>query len=252
MRRSTRANRGSSAAGTGLTGAGVTIGSMEFGRVPVAPQDTAVGTPYRMTTISVSQIYQSIAVPQFYANFNHSTHATGVAGTMVSTGVNAAGASQGATLVVGDIFSNSSITFTPAAGAAGDYRADMLTAQRLANAGARAINMSYGERYGAPNLTTFTDLDGTNQFTLFVDWSAARHDVVYVTAGNETGPSLGADVPTDSRNGIVVSALTRNAGDGNRWTTMAGFNIVSRLPLDGRLSTVDICAPCDNLRLATW
>ncbi|MGH7132393.1 MAG: S8 family serine peptidase [Phycisphaerales bacterium] len=247
-----RGAAGISSTGLGLTGAGVTIGTMEFGRAPVAPQDTAAGTPYRMTTISYTQIYQAIAAPQFYPNFNHVDHATGVAGTMVSTGVNAAGVSQGASLLAGDIFSNSSITYTPAAGVAGDYRADMLTAQRLAANGARAINMSFGERYGAANLTTFTGLDGTNQFTQFVDWSAVRHDVVYVTAGNETGGSLGADVPTDSRNGIVVSALTRNAGDANRWTTMAGFNIVSRLPNDGRISTVDIAAPGDRLRLATY
>lgn len=244
-----RGINGISSTGLGLFGTGVTIGTMEYGRAAVSPQDT-VG--YASTLMTINGFYQAVAVPQFYPNFNLSTHANGVASTMVSTGVTSGGVAQGATLVAGDIFANSNITFNSAAGVAGDYRADMLTAQRLAGQGARAINMSYGERYGAPNLTTFTGLDGTNQFTQFVDWSAARHDVVYVTAGNETGGSLGADVPTDSRNGLVVSALQQNGGDANRYTQIATFNITSRLPNDGRISTVDICAPGRQLNLLTF
>jgi hypothetical protein len=108
----------------------------------------------------------------------------------------------------------------------------------------RAINQSFG--LGANGSA---DLTGTSLYTSFVDWSASRHDVLYVNAGNEAGGSRNANIPTDSYNGMVVSFTTQNGGA--VFDDIDGGNRFDRLPLDGR-RTVDIAAPGDNIDMTDF
>lgn len=82
---------------------------------------------------------------------------------------------------------------------------DFLTAlalNRLAllNGGAiKAINISDGRA-----LTFFEQPDGNSHLPQYMDWSARRHDILYVTAwGNTPNPDL--RTPADEYNSIVVA-----------------------------------------------
>jgi hypothetical protein len=113
-----------------------------------------------------------------------------------------------------------------------DMVSSAMSASRIAQInGVRAINHSFGIG-GA--------LDGKSLYTSVIDWSASRYDVLNVIAGNETGPSLNTNIPTDSYNGMVVS-YTRQDGMGV-YNQIDPGNVVNHLPTDGR-RTVDIAAP---------
>jgi hypothetical protein len=96
------------------------------------------------------------------------------------------GVSPGARLyAVGD--NGSGPDFDPESALAAQHLAS------LAGVDVRATNMSFGNP-----LVGMNTLNGDQLLTLFVDWSARAHDILYVVAGNE-GTMI--PVPTDNFTG---------------------------------------------------
>lgn len=210
---------GIDALGQGLTGAGIGIGQLEIGRPGLPGFDTAANSNSNVTPAGVFE-------GKFNATANRgpANHAQQVAGVMISKGPVTAGVAPDASLYANRRSTTQNIQ--PQYG---------LTAGMLAQIqGMRAINQSFGLGGNGS-----ADLTGTSLFTSFVDWSAARHDVLYVTGGNETGPSRDTNIPSDSFNGMVVSFTKQNGGVFNQ---IDADNRFDRLPLNGRRS-VDIAAP---------
>lgn len=206
--------------GLGLTGATVGIGQLEIGRSGSPGFDNAANSN---TSVGPAGVLEG----KFNATPNRGPdqHAQEVAGVMISKQAATAGVAPGASLYSSRRSTSQNLQPQYA-----------LTAGALAQIqGVRAINQSFGLGGGGS-----ADLTGTSLYTSFVDWSASRHDVLYVNAGNEDGGSRNANIPSDSYNGMVVSYTTQNGGAA--FNRIDGGNRFDRLPLDGRRS-VDIAAP---------
>lgn len=96
------------------------------------------------------------------------------------------------------------------------------------------------------------DDDGGSHLSSFVDWSAWRHDVLYVVAGRETGGGAGL-VPSDNYNGITVAASSDLATPFNRFSGIFADNVYNEDAggeLDDRVS-VDLLAPGFGIDVAT-
>jgi subtilisin family serine protease len=106
----------------------------------------------------------------------------------------------------------------------------------------RAINMSFGVE-----LDSGHTLDGNNWLTQFIDWSAGRHETLYVTGGDETtaGPLR---QPFDNFNGIKVAASTMEGGVFRR---VASFNRLAQHP-DSNRTLIDILAPGESIEVPEW
>jgi hypothetical protein len=210
---------GVDALGLGLNGLGIAIGQLEIDRPGSPGFDGAANSNTNVTPAGVLE-------GKFNATANRGIgqHAQQVAGVMISKGAITAGVAPSASL------------YSSRRSATQNIQAQYgLTAGTLAQIqGLRAINQSFGLGAGGS-----ADLTGTSLYTSFVDWSASRHDVLYVTAGNEDGGSRNANIPSDSFNGMVVSFTRQTAGVFN---AIDPGNRFDRLPLDGRRS-VDIAAP---------
>jgi subtilase family protein/PEP-CTERM motif-containing protein len=160
-------------------------------------------------------------------------HAEQVAGVMISNHGVHKGVARGASLYS----SAYNEPFFPAQPQAA------LSAQHVAqqNGGdIRAINLSFGEP-----LVGGTPHNGTALLSQFVDWSSMQHDVLYVTAADESGHAV--EAPQDSFNRINVGYTEKDAAGvfrqvdaGNVFTTSA----------DGRRLN-DIVAPGDKITMPT-
>lgn len=90
----------------------------------------------------------------------------------------------------------------------GAQREDCLAAQTIAlqnGTDVRAINLSFGESLRQdprPNAT----LDGNALLTQCIDWSARKHNTLYVIAGNQGRG--GIPIPTDHFNGMTIAFST--------------------------------------------
>lgn len=149
-------------------------------------------------------------------------HPTEVAGVMVGRNSGIPGVAPAArlhSLAFTDEFDNSNIA---------------VNLQSLARVtGMRAINISYGVE------NNFLETNGRSLLTQFVDWSAERHDVLYVAAfGNSDNPFDAS--PADQYNGITVGA---SAPDSNG--VYDDFSYINRDPRDNQhdRSYIDILAP---------
>lgn len=148
-------------------------------------------------------------------------HATQVAGVIVSQSVFEPGIAPGAKLTVGGNGTTTELA---------------TNAQRAAALGASIVNLSQGFTPTAGNPAIN---NGNSTLAKFVDWHAARSNLLYVVAGNETG-NEGA-VPSDSYNTINVGATGVSTPDGINYRRGAPYN-TSNTTLDGRFKT-DIVAP---------
>ena len=112
----------------------------------------------------------------------------------------------------------------------------------LDNVVVRAINVSIGRRNAVP--------DGNSKITLFVDWSAATHNVLYVVAAAERFDPFDdvAPAPADNYNGITVAASTKNGGVYRRVANFNDFALDSDAV--GPRTSVDILAPGENVAMA--
>lgn len=211
-----------------LSGRGIGIGQVEPERPGLPGFDGAVNINTRVTPAAV---FKDAGAP--VANGNVSNHAEGVAGIMIGTGAGAmVGLAPKASLF------SAAVTGPIQTG-------DALATQNVAhqNSGdVRAINLSYGVRPAGGNGVT----NGNDLFTQFVDWSARRDDVLYVVAGNETGPSYGFNVPRDNYNGITVAATSLLGG---AFRQIADYNRFNQPPTDGR-RVISLSAPGTNINMA--
>lgn len=103
---------------------------------------------------------------------------------------------------------------------------ECLASQHIAqqNSGeVRAINFSFGESL-ARDERKDAQLDGKALLTSCIDWSAKKHDVLYVVAGNQG--QGGIPIPTDNFNGITTAYTTKRKGEFNK----VDFANLSNLP----------------------
>lgn len=103
-----------------------------------------------------------------------------------------------------------------------------------------AINMSWGRA-----IEPFTEYDGRSGLTQFVDWSAKRHDVLYVAAWPNSDDESGEVKPADNYNGITVAA---SDWDGTTWNEFSDSNFdPDFFGLDR--THIDIIAPGANVQV---
>ncbi len=172
-----------------LTGKKIAIGQVEIGRPVQFGWDKVAQNP----KFKVEQLFYRNGDPK--PNVNIEQHATMVASVMISQDKAYPGVSPDARLYASAI-GNPKIT---------PQVEECLSIQHVAlqNSGdIRAINLSFGEpleRDPRPNAT----LDGNALFTMCLDWSARKHNISYVVAGNQG--KGGISIPTDNYNGINVA-----------------------------------------------
>jgi hypothetical protein len=218
--------------GTVLTGTGIAIGQVEGSR-PGKP--TANGGPddaaNSASTIVPSQVYMGTTLAT--ANgFRVSNHAELVASVIISTNANAKGVAPGASLNAGGYAATADLSQQRIA----------LTMNRIAT----LTDPIIGEQVAAINfsegiaLDGFDTVDGSSHLTEFVDWSAAQHDVLYVSAGRESDSVGDGPVPTDNFNGITV-ARSNNFGSA-RFETVDSGNVYDD-DAEGDRVSVDLIAP---------
>lgn len=219
-------------AGLNLTGDGIAIGQVERFRSGKFGYDN--DALCCNATVIPADVFVMDA--QADPNERYNSHALSVAGVMISTATTATAGHVPPTGIAqqADLYSSSFLSGNTQANAA-------IASQHLATAlDVQAINMSFGE-----DLDSGMTLNGNSLLTLFVDWSATQHDVLYVVAGNEQSSPAGP-VPTDDYNGLTVAASTKNA-DGV-FRNVAVLNDFSEDAVGDRTST-DILAPGVQLDL---
>jgi hypothetical protein len=249
---------GINSAGLGLTGAGVRIGQVEPGR----PGDADVGDnlAHRNTTTNPAGVF----IQNIPGNAPPNTddvhgHAQEVAGVMISTsvvdssindapfdpehpelftinGIFPTGVATGASL-----YASAYVT----EGTDPGYDDAILTFQRIATIpNMRAINHSWGKEevdyHTNPN-------NGESKLTMALDWSANRHNVLHLVAGNQ-GMTADLPAPKDNYNGMTIGRSAK-AADGV-YRRVSPNNNYSQDAFGDRTS-IALIAPGDDLELAT-
>ncbi len=219
---------------TGLDGTGVVIGMSEIGRSGKSDKDTMPELHHDQVT--PFQVYRGSQIDSANSAVIR-FHSNRVAGVMIATGNGPDGSVVGVAPAAqlhsgGDALSG--------LGPQQDSAINMNHKARIN--GMRAINLSFGFR-----LQDFVELPDGNAFpSQFVDWSAVRHDVLYVAAADEFGKE--AATPADNFNGITVGSSSRINGAGD-FLKSSSSNDTFFDALGSRTS-IDILAPGTDLRLA--
>ncbi len=177
---------------TGLDGTGVEIGQVEPSRSGKAEYDAPADSASNTKPAGV--YFQGVGGMDSPGG-HVDDHATRVAGVMIGDAT--AGAMFEGVAPKANLHSS---------GFSGDLVDATLALNRMATlngAGVKvkAINMSFGtEPQGFVE-----DVDGRSLLTQFIDWSARRHDVLYVVGwpNNDLAPKF---LPSDEYNGITVAA----------------------------------------------
>ncbi len=214
---------------------GIAIGQVEAGRSAKAGFDLATNSHEQTVPF---QVYRRTQFDSPDSGFI-TDHATEVAGVMIATGTPFAlveGVAPQANLHSGAVVSGI------------DQDAEIaLAMQHVATRNGddvRALNHSAGRP-----LLGFDTTDGNAFLTQFVDWSATRHDVLYVAAGfQDTG--IIAPLPSDNFNGVTVAASQPfNGGTpaDQVYRQVAPFNDFTFDAIGNRTS-VDIIAPGFEIR----
>lgn len=192
---------GIDSATTGLDGTGIQIGQaegsplgvFEGGRSGKAGYDDAEQSA--SNTIPTGVYYQTLS-GEITKNFEVSSHATKVAGVMIAKAqpdADLVGVAPNAELHSISVQDNMNDDFLTA-----------LALNRLAllNSGAiKAINIS-----GGRELQPFIEQpDGNSHLPQYMDWSARRHDVLYVVAWGNGTVNPDRRTPADEYNSIVVA-----------------------------------------------
>ncbi len=196
------------ASGTPLDGRGIDIGDIEGGR-PGDPQFDIF--PQRINTFvdPAAVFYQNITPANTFNPFAGSAvqindHDEGVAGIMISRDVTDPDG-PGPLVTPTGVATQANLYaagFNPTIPTAQFNIQAAVTASHIAtlpNVKLRAVNMSFG----LPLSPGVTVPDGNSVLTQFVDWSATKHDILDIVAGNEGAG--GKPVPTDNFNGMTVA-----------------------------------------------
>lgn len=189
-------------------------------------------------TVPFAVYYQSTAVEASPNDaIGDDGHATEVAGVMIGRAMPNAtfeGVAPGAQLY--------SLGF-------GDYDDDNLIAinlQILARKNVtpeiKAINLSFGGHE-----LVFGEEDGRSVLSQFIDWSARRHDVLYVVAGARDFDPSPRGKPDDSFNSITVGSSDLD-NEGNSYSTFGGHNATPDFTGTER-GYIDILAPGEQVQV---
>ncbi len=211
---------------TVLTGAGINIGQVEASRPTKPGYDKFFSHP-DVTPVDVFKRDLQDIPDGFYGD-----HANYVAGVMTANGAADQGIAPKANLY----------SSAHAAGVA-DQDWALVSMQKVATVknDIRAINLSFGQELGKRD-----KLDGNSLLSLGLDWSARKHNVLYVIAGNEPSPDRkDLPVPSDSYNGVVVAYSKKVDGAFRR---LSENNVTKFQPLNNRHS-VDLVAPGDAIKV---
>jgi hypothetical protein len=238
---------------TGLDGSGIEIGQIEGGRsgkpnYGVPPEPSASNTDPR-------QVYFRTSVAN--ADESEDEHATIVAGVMIGDGAVGGGVHEG---VAPEAYLHSA--------AVGLYSGEQLsaavdvffglTADRLARiSGPDHIDQNHIRRMRAINMSAYRPLtglpgdnnDGNSHMTLFIDWSARRHDVLYVVAwGNDESDATRS--PVDNFNGMTVAASQQVDPDNNddEYRKFGSINATLGQPADFPRTAIALLAPGQPVR----
>lgn len=225
-----------------LTGAGVDVGQLELGR----PGDPNFDTMMSLFNdlVEPDEVFNRTGV-NFQATPDLSSeitaHATDVAGIIISSDPVATGVAPDARLlsIACDCGSTSTAAMLYDQLAVSAHHLNTLPNRNL-----RVFNLSIAAVGGVPNV--FDGADGKSQFTSYIDWSASKHDVLYVVAGEEPGAS--GIVPADNFNGITVGASDIRTGDG-KYSLVGSMNRYTYDAAEER-TLIDILAPSDSVEVA--
>lgn len=184
-----------------LSGQKIGIGQVEVGRPVKKGRDKAANVLQAISPMAVFYRNNSPVSEQ-----NTDDHANMVAEVMIGQDKRLRGIAPKAKL------------YSSAVGslAEGGQFQECLTSQHIAqqNGGdIRAINFSFGESLERDERDK-AQLDGKALLTSCIDWSAQKHDVLYVIAGNQG--EGGIPIPTDNFNGITTAYTTKRKSEFNK------------------------------------
>jgi hypothetical protein len=244
---------GINSANLGYTGAGIGIGQVELRRPgdPDIDDDGALNEPGidddnlhsnsttdpkavfiedggAPTPNSNAEVIDNLGPPIF-------SHATEVAGVMISNDPVARGVAPAADLYAAGYVGTTDL-----------FDSIALSAQHVAlqhSGDVRAINFSFLVPF-EPN----DAFDGNSIVTQFVDWSSSVHDVLYVQGGFEVSIPAGIAQPTDNFNGIKVGASATPFGE-SVYRKVSDLNRYNQHP-DSNRTLIDIIAPGENIETA--
>jgi subtilisin family serine protease len=121
----------------------------------------------------------------------------------------------------------------------GNFSNDLVTAQNIAQQnGVRAINLSYGSK-----LDPADKFDGSSTYTQFFDWSASKHNILYVVAADEKDErgNFSNKLPVDEFNGVTVGFTEVKNG---KFSQVSNDNVFATA---GRSSVIDLVAPGEKI-----
>ena len=184
-----------------------------------------VGRPVKLGKDKAANVLSSVLSPRavFYRNLrptpdkNADDHASMVAEVMIARDKQLRGTAPQAQLYSSAIGSLSD----------GGQPHECLASQHIAlqNSGdIRAINFSFGESLERDERDEAL-LNGKALLTSCIDWSAKKHDVLYVVAGNQG--KGGIPIPTDNFNGITTAYTMKRDGQFSK----VDFANLSALPV---------------------
>lgn len=223
---------GINSGGLSLTGMGIGIGQVEPDR-PGDPSFDGSQTLFN-STVDPDQVFYRQTNTNFAPTANLANevdnHEVRVAGITISTDALAQGVAQQADLFSVGVNPQSGVpietTYTHAAASINHLAT--LPGQRI-----WATNMSF-----LANTATNAVADGSSTLTSYVDWSAATHDILYVTGNPETGSFA---VLADNFNGMTVAYSMKN---GPKYREIGDENIFTFDDIVGvNRSFPDIIAP---------
>jgi len=177
-----------------LLGRKIGIGQVEVGRPVKSGKDKIAN---KLRSIVPRSVFYRDQPPE--SNKNIDNHATMVAEVMIAKDKYLRGVSPEAKLYASAVGSLNE----------GGQPQECLASQHIAqqNGGdIRAINFSFGESLERDERDN-AQLDGKALLTSCIDWSAQKHDSLYVIAGNQG--KGGIPIPTDNFNGITTAYTTK-------------------------------------------
>lgn len=228
-----------------LDGSGVDIGQVEGSR-PGDPSFDTDGSLFH-SKVDPAQVFMRSSPPlSFDPTVNDpnqseiNAHAVWVAGVLISTDASDP-----------DSDGDSPIGIVPGARlySAGDDATlpdrdpeTAITMQHLATlpgADIRIINMSIANPLVGSHIP-----DGNQLLTQYIDWSASKHDILYVIAGNPIDDT--DTIPTDNFNGMTIATSEKIGGTG-MYTRVAPRNRYDQ-DAEGDRTSIDLLAPGEQVK----
>jgi hypothetical protein len=232
---------------TGLTGGGGrgVIGQVEDRRPGKALYDSNSNSA--SNTFPAGVFFQTSGGQDAANSLNIGNHPTGVAGVMIGQNGSLTGRTD--TDVSYPLYEGVAQGALLYADAAGDFdEVDLVESinrmAKISGGGVQALNMSFDIPISFPESP-----NGNSYLTLFLDWSARQHDILYVGSWGNTLSAANRS-PADMFNGLVVGASMQPSSD-NFWRKFAtDVNSADGLGDTGTETMhIDLLAPGKNIHV---